>query len=391
MYCFWKLSLYIEANTFCFQMNKDKINNENKDMKGYSPQENDEIISKKMIEERNKMIERAILSGRKHGMLLKKGRENPGKGDCILEAAIFNNNDRECFPNNYKMPINFYRRIWATDMMNRTLYSPWNSLGHDAWIKGWQDMLIPGTYERGIFGDMMVPAFACGLKKKILIFNTNENYPHDPISVIGPSSYDVIPDSEIPITLAYNMWHYESIEPCGKNDIQETINLVKKYEAGNYEFSRKDFPYLFNKQMPIHKETEETNRGKLSKNSKRTLTIDEEHDFQNMNFQLGNVVHQHKNVKKQEPKLPLDRKSQPEVMPIIKKDNITKETINGHESQLFCTSKDGPDKIKIKKEDGKFECPFCKIYVKNLLLHFNRNTTCKQNVEMAEFRICFEN
>ena len=45
-------------------MNKDKINNENKDMKGYSPLENDEIISKKMIEERNKMIERAIISGR---------------------------------------------------------------------------------------------------------------------------------------------------------------------------------------------------------------------------------------------------------------------------------------------------------------------------------------
>ena len=53
-YCFWKLSLYKEANTFCFQMNKEKINNENKDMKGYSPEENDEIISKKLIDERNK-------------------------------------------------------------------------------------------------------------------------------------------------------------------------------------------------------------------------------------------------------------------------------------------------------------------------------------------------
>ena len=36
--------------------------------------------------------------------------------------------------------------------------------------------------------------------------------------------------------------------------------------------------------------------------------------------------------------------------------------INGQEYPLFYTSKDGPDKIKIEKEDGKFECPFCKIY-----------------------------
>ena len=207
MNCFWQLFLCIKVNVFCFQMNKDKIRIKKK-MKVDNKKKNDEIILKQLIEERNKMIDRAIISGRKHGISLKKGRENPGKGDCILEAAIFNNNDRECFPIKYEMPINFYRRIWVTDMMNRTLNSPWNSLGNQAWIRGWQDMLIPGAYERGIFGDMMVPAIACGLRKKILIFNTNENYPHDPISVISPSSYDVIPDSEIPITLAYNIWHY---------------------------------------------------------------------------------------------------------------------------------------------------------------------------------------
>ena len=208
---------------------------------------------------------------------------------------------------------------------------------------------------------MMVPAIACGLRKKILIFNTNENYPHDPISVINPSLYDVNPDSDIPLILAYNMWHYESIEPCNKNDIEETINIVMTYEAGNYEFSRKDFSYLFNQQMPIRKETEETNGSQLSTTTKRRLTIDEDDNFRNMNFQENNVVHQHQNVRKQEPQVHLDIQSQPKGMIIMNKDNTPAEIINGHDSQLFYTPKDGQDKVTVKKKDGKFECPFISI------------------------------
>ena len=91
-------------------MNKDKNNDKTK-RKNNTKEPNDKIISKKLIEERKKMIERTILSGKKHGISLKKGRENPGKGDCILEAAIFNNNDRTCFTDKFEMSINFYRRI----------------------------------------------------------------------------------------------------------------------------------------------------------------------------------------------------------------------------------------------------------------------------------------
>ena len=122
------------------------------------------------------------------------------------------------------------------------------------------------------------------IEKENFDFNTNEEYPHDPISVINPSSYDVNPDSEIPLILAYNMWHYESIEPVGQNDIKETVNLVKTYEAGNYKFSRKDFSYLFNKQMTISKETEETNGSHLLKNTKRRPIVDKDTDFRNIDF-----------------------------------------------------------------------------------------------------------
>ena len=80
------------------------------------------------------------------------------------------------------MSVDYYRRIWVTDMANRTLNTPFNILSNKAdWLKGWAEMLAPGAYERGIFGDLMLPGIACGTRKVLLIFNTHPDTPHDPI------------------------------------------------------------------------------------------------------------------------------------------------------------------------------------------------------------------
>ena len=142
------------------------------------------------------------------------------------------------------MSISWYRRIWVTDMANRTVNSSWNTLGRQKWLEGWQEMLVPGTYERGIFGDMMLPGIACGVKKNLLIFNTNLETPHDPIYVVDPRQFNVNPDTEIPIVLAYNMSHYESMCPCTDADINLTVTLVKDYCEGRYSYDRNDLPFL---------------------------------------------------------------------------------------------------------------------------------------------------
>ena len=72
--------------------------------------------------------------------------------------------------------------MMVTDMANRTLNTPFNIFPNKAdWLKGWAEMLTPGAYERGIFGDLMLPGIACGTRKVLLIFNTNLDTPHDPI------------------------------------------------------------------------------------------------------------------------------------------------------------------------------------------------------------------
>ena len=159
------------------------------------------------------MITTAIASANKHGINLKPGTQNPGAGDCAFEAVIHNNNDRSCFKEKYQLNISYYRRIWMTDMANRTRNTDYNIYTNKQWEEGWAEMMIPGTYEHGIFGDLMLPGIACGIKKILLIFNTNINTPHDPIYIIHPSTFNVQPDTDIPIILAYNMSHYESMEP----------------------------------------------------------------------------------------------------------------------------------------------------------------------------------
>ena len=156
-----------------------------------------------MEAERQRMVNRAILSARHHGISLQHGKPNPGLGDCAIESVIFNINERTCYETKYPMSINYYRRNFVTDMANRTVNSAWNTMSHREWLDGWREMLQPGTYERGIFGDLFLQGIACGVRKYILIFNTNLSSITNPIYVIDPRSFNVVPDSNIPVFILY--------------------------------------------------------------------------------------------------------------------------------------------------------------------------------------------
>ena len=120
------------------------------------------------------MLKQAISSAKKHGIKLKAGTLNKADGNCAIESAILNLNDRDCFGEKLTFSVDYYRRIWATDMKNRTLHDEtWKIYSTQEWEDGWRSMMESGAYERGVFGDLMLLAIACGTKKFILIFNTN--------------------------------------------------------------------------------------------------------------------------------------------------------------------------------------------------------------------------
>ena len=152
----------------------------------------------------NLMLRRAIASARKHGVNLIPGRLNSATGDCAFESVIYNNNDRTCFTHKYNQTVDYYRRIWVTDMQARSLDNHIWNLGYtnqEIW-EGFEEMKKPGVYERGLFGDLMLPAISVGIHKYILVFNTNEETPHDPISVISPMQFGGYLDNQkIPSSL----------------------------------------------------------------------------------------------------------------------------------------------------------------------------------------------
>ena len=149
-------------------------------------------------------------------------------------------------------------------MASRTLDTEWNIYSRQEWINGWEQMMIPGAYERGIYGDLMLPGIACGVRKFLLIFNTNPESPHDPIYVVDPSQFNVQADTAIPIILGYNLSHYESFHPLSNKDILASINLVREYLGNRYRFVKKDFPFLLNldDERPI--QTQEEKKRKAS-------------------------------------------------------------------------------------------------------------------------------
>ena len=141
---------------------------------------NDDNTTRQDLTSNTKMmiVERAIASAEKHRIKLKPGRANHGDGNCSFEATIYNINDRSCFEENLPITPDFYRRIWITDIMNKILdtTNPWNpGLTRTEIVLGFQELMKSGIYERSFFGDMMMAAIACGVRKRILIFNTNES------------------------------------------------------------------------------------------------------------------------------------------------------------------------------------------------------------------------
>ena len=222
--------------------------------------------SSSQVYNENEIFQKAIESANKHKIKIEPGRKDRGYGNCVFEAVINNINDRDCFDEKLFQTPNWYRWSWMNQMMERLITGicPWNPGYSLQQIReGFAKIKESGVYEIDFFGDMMIVGIACGIKKRILIFNTNENLVHDPISVIDPTQYDarIRIENETPVVVAYNNYHYENLHPVDENDRQETIRLVESYTNGryyvDYGFSKADIRYLLS---PSPKHTRQDRR-----------------------------------------------------------------------------------------------------------------------------------
>ena len=75
------------------------------------------------------------------------------------------------------------------------------------------------------------------------------------MSVVDPTQYGGRIDNEIPVVVAYNLVHYESLRPVDGHDIAETVSLTKSYIANpsrylhEYGFTRNDIMFLISQNV----------------------------------------------------------------------------------------------------------------------------------------------
>ena len=195
------------------------------------------------------IVARAIRSASRHNIQLMQGRRNPGLGNCSIESTIYNIEDRREFTSDQKVKLHpkEARQVWLTELQtaiesNYPDVIPTNIPNFNV-NKLWDKLKEDNVYEIDLLGDLMMNAISRGSKKRILIFNTSPDAA-DPIYVLQPETFGVDRETDIPIILAYNQSHYESLHPRSLEDVQKTQQLVKEYLEGSYPYSKKDIDEL---------------------------------------------------------------------------------------------------------------------------------------------------
>ena len=99
----------------------------NKKRFSIKPPSKDPPIQPKPTPRKLDLVERAVSSASKHQIKLKHGAPNLADVNCAIESCLLNINDRDCFPEKMMFSADYYRRIWFTDMKNRTIHDgTWN-------------------------------------------------------------------------------------------------------------------------------------------------------------------------------------------------------------------------------------------------------------------------
>ena len=194
------------------------------------------------------MVSQAIESARKHHIDLCWGLGNEAAGNCAFEAVINNVNERSCYDDKLPLDVRTYRHQWMTELQQAS--KEHDTLGADFTDEekqeNWDNLKTTGTWDIEFFGDLVMHGIAMGCRKNILIFNTTTAAGY-PVYTVEASQFGGSINSPIPVVLAYNGNHYESMHPVTEQDITKTMHLFDTIIRGEYGFQRQDIPGLVKK------------------------------------------------------------------------------------------------------------------------------------------------
>ena len=173
-------------------------------------------------------------------------------GNCAFESIIDSISTRTCFGETFEGTPDYWRNVWMTTIEN-IAFDEWHgNLSLEEWKAEFEVLKRSGMYEVQL-GDLVVPGIAHCTRKNIIIFNTSAQA-HSPIYVVPASVFGGSANTDIPVCLAYNQVHYESLVPSSDEDIVKTTNLVKQFVNGEYHKTMADIPMFSNKTLQNYEE-----------------------------------------------------------------------------------------------------------------------------------------
>ena len=245
-------------------------------------------------------------------------------------------------------------------------------------------------------------------------------------------NFNVRPDTNIPVVLAYNMSHYESMEPCTDHDTQSTVALVNEYLEGRYRYNKHDLPHLISMQIETQQDNnyiQLRNKQKMERNERKeqqsydkiiNVLGRKENKFQQKQMyetgtnkkeeqqrenerqrsqieknsytqqihkqRVENLIHNTlTNVKKTEKSANNNKKNEKQKY-IGQPDSTIKNSTTGDVIENICYKlKNSREENNIRAVGNKMECPFCQDKIKNLLIHFTRKLDCGDKINMGHF------
>ena len=234
-----------------------------------------------------------------------------------------------------------------------------------------------------------------------MIFNTNPES-HSPIYVIKAATLaNRSSDIEIPVIMAYDNSHYESLVPNTEEDIRKTIELKNVFLQGQYDKTNEDIPVLrkqndiyknsyaaaLKKQSPIGKASKDTGKHKINKMeeyvycSKTTMKIKKNNEYKKLKTNNNKVDNKTKNQGKR-----IASKGEKPVN--IQKDNFDKYTSDFEHKNLFSSLPDecgnSQEECLLSLEELKKDRTISQRRRYARLLHLKRKQA--QNKEVSEER-----
>ena len=113
----------------------------------------------------------------------------------------------------------------------------------EEWVRFLAPLKQPGFYN-GEIGDLALAGLAHMLGVNILLVHTSSHLGTVPLTLIDAECFGHQAVTPIPIVMAYNGEHMESLCPVSEEDVRRTMDLVPLFKSGRIGVTVRDIPSL---------------------------------------------------------------------------------------------------------------------------------------------------